>query len=96
MNNGNNLEENIIEELLLFLKKAYSEQNEFIQKNAEKLIKWTKQLATGDLSQDEFVKLIEAAERKIRQNINTLEIQSRAKAEKILFGIIDVIRTRIL
>jgi hypothetical protein len=95
MNNGKNIEDNIVEELLRFLKEAYSEQNEFIQKNADKLIKWTKQLSAGDLSQDEFVQLIEAAERNIRQNINTLEIQSRAKAEKILFGIIDVIRTRI-
>jgi hypothetical protein len=96
LKNGNNIEDNIIEELLRFLKEAYSEQNEFIQKNAEKLIKWTKQLSSGELSRDEFFQLIESAERNIRQNINTLEIKSRAKAEKILFGIIDLIRKRIL
>lgn len=90
------LSADIKKDLLDFLTQAQAEHFEFVKDAADKLKEWTELFTTGQLSEKEFKSLLRARERTIRQNLNTLEIQARARVEKILFGIIDVIKGKIL
>ncbi len=50
----------------------------------------------GEFDDDELEALLNARKRVVRQNLNTLEIQSRARVEKIVFGIIDIVTNKLL
>jgi len=50
----------------------------------------------GELDNDELESLLNARKHAIRQNLNTLEIQSRARLEKIVFGVIDIVANKLL
>lgn len=75
---------------------ALSEQEEFVKETAEKTKKWLEMRLKNELTNEEFLALLEARKRVVQQNINTLEIQSRARLEKIIFGIIDIAANKLL
>ena len=50
----------------------------------------------GEFDDDELEALLNARKRVVRQNLNTIEIQSRARVEKIVFGIIDIVTNKLL
>lgn len=83
-------------ELLDFYNQARSEQIGFAQETAEKAKKWLEMRVNGEINNEEFLALLDARKRVVQQNLNTLEIQSRARVEKILFGIINTITDKIL
>lgn len=91
-----NLSAEIKKEFLEFLTQAQMEQVEFAIDNANELKELTELFLTGEISKRAFEHILKAQERTIRQNLNTLEIQSRARVEKILFGIIDLIKGKII
>lgn len=86
----------IRQEFLDLFIQAQTEQIEFVQDTANKLKEWTELFTIGELTENEFKSLLRARERATRQNLNTLEIQARVRVEKILFGIIDLIKGKIL
>lgn len=90
------LSSEIRQEFLDLFVQAQSEQIEFVKDTANKLKEWTELFTIGELTENEFKSLLRARERTTRQNLNTLEIQSRARVEKILFGIINLIKGKIL
>ena len=83
-------------ELLYFYNQAKSEQIDFAQETADKVKKWLEMRVKGEINNEEFLALLDARKRVVLQNLNTLEIHSRARVEKILFGIIDTITNKIL
>jgi hypothetical protein len=83
-------------ELIDLFNQAKAEQFEFAQETADKTKKWLEMRVKGEINNEEFLALLESRKRVIQQNLNTLEIQSRARLEKILFGIIDIITDKIL
>lgn len=91
-----NLSEDIKNDFLEFFLQAQSEQFEFVRDTADKLKEWTDLFTMGQLSEKEFNSLLRSRERTIRQNLNTLEIQARSRLEKILFGLIDLIKGKII
>ncbi len=91
-----NLSAEIKKEFLEFFTQAQAEQFEFAKDAANKLKEWTALYTTGRLSEKEFKSLLRSRERTIRQNLNTLEIQARARVEKILFGMINLIKGKII
>ena len=78
------------------LSQAKDEQEKFVKETAEKIEKWLKMRVEGELDNDELESLLNARKRAVRQNLNTLEIQSRARLEKIVFGVIDIVANKLL
>jgi hypothetical protein len=83
-------------ELLDFFKQAESEQIDFVQETKDKVQKWLEMRVNNEINNVELKALLDARKRLVQQNLNTLEIQSRARVEKIIFGIIDTISDKIL
>ena len=93
---GDEALDSVKSELKDLLSQAKDEQEEFVKKTAEKIEKWLKMRVEGELDNDELESLLNARKRAVRQNLNTLEIQSRARLEKIVFGIIDIVANKLL
>jgi glutamyl-tRNA reductase len=83
-------------ELLGFYNEAKNEQYTFVKETVDKTKKWLAMRFKNEITNDEMTALLESRKRTIEQNLNTLEIQSRARVEKILFGILDIITDKIL
>ena len=83
-------------ELKDLLMQAQNEQEEFVVETANKIERWLFLRVAGELNDDELEALLNARKRVVRQNLNTLEIQTRARLEKIVFGIIDIVANKLL
>jgi len=83
-------------ELKDLLLQAQNEQEEFVVETANKIERWLLMRVAGELNDDELEALLNARKRVVRQNLNTLEIQTRARLEKIVFGIIDIVTNKLL
>jgi hypothetical protein len=90
------LPQDIKKEFLEFLTAAQAEQIEFVKESAIKLKEWTALYLSGELNAKEFNSLLRAHNRTIKQKLNTLEIEARARVEKILFGLLDVVMKKVL
>lgn len=75
-------------ELLL---EAKDESKVVIKDTGEKLEKWLIMRAKGELDDDELESLLNTRRRVVRQFVNTQEISSRARLEKISMGLIDIV-----
>jgi len=86
----------ILKEISEFVKLAGQEQSDFIKARAAELLELAELYLSGKISEKDFKRLLKSHKRLIRQNLNTLEIQSRSKAEKILVSILEIIKDRII
>lgn len=71
------------------LSKAKADGDAVVKKNTEKLERWLVMFARGELDKEEFDALVDAQRRAVREYLNTLEIQARARLEKITMGLLD-------
>lgn len=86
----------ILKEISEFVKLAGQEQSDFIKIRAAGLLELAELFLSGKISEKDFKRLLKSHKRLIRQNLNTLEIEARAKAEKILVSILEIIKERII
>lgn len=78
------------DEFKVLLARAKADSNDLVKENAAKIVKWLKMIAEGDLDKDEFNALIDSQKRVVEQYLTTLEIQARARSEKITMGLINI------
>ena len=93
---GDEVLDSVKTEFIDLLSQAKDEQIDFVNETAEKIEKWLIMRVNGEFDDDELEALLNARKRVVRQNLNTLEIQSRARVEKIVFGIIDIVTNKLL
>ena len=93
---GDEVLDSVKTEFINLLSQAKDEQIDFVNETAEKIEKWLIMRVNGEFDDDELEALLNARKRVVRQNLNTLEIQSRARVEKIVFGIIDIVKNKLL
>ena len=93
---GDEVLDSVKTEFINLLSQAKDEQIDFVNETAEKIERWLIMRVNGDFDDDELEALLNARKRVVRQNLNTLEIQSRARVEKIVFGIIDIVTNKLL
>ncbi|MCH7516209.1 MAG: hypothetical protein IIB08_03630 [Bacteroidetes bacterium] len=93
---GDEVLDSVKTEFIDLLSQAKDEQIDFVNETAEKIERWLIMRVNGDFDDDELEALLNARKRVVRQNLNTLEIQSRARVEKIVFGIIDIVTNKLL
>lgn len=90
MSTQQQIQDFIVGELKDLLNSAKKESDTAIKKNAEKLEKWLKYLALGEIDKKEFNSLVEGQKLIMQQFLNTQEIKSRAKLEKVTVGVLDI------
>ncbi len=93
---GDEVLDSVKTEFIDLLSQAKDEQFDFVNETAEKIERWLIMRVNGEFDDDELEALLNARKRVVRQNLNTLEIQSRARVEKIVFGIIDIVTNKLL
>ncbi|MCZ6703782.1 MAG: hypothetical protein O6940_12185 [Ignavibacteria bacterium] len=93
---GDEVLDSVKTEFIDLLSQAKDEQIDFVNETAEKIERWLIMRVNGDFDDDELEALLNARKRVVRQNLNTIEIQSRARVEKIVFGIIDIVTNKLL
>ena len=93
---GDEVLDSVKTEFINLLSQAKDEQIDFVNETAEKIEKWLIMRVNGEFDDDELEALLNARKRVVRQNLNTLEIQSRARVEKIVFGVIDIVTNKLL
>lgn len=93
---GDEVLDSVKTEFIDLLSQAKDEQIDFVNETAEKIERWLIMRVNGEFDNDELEALLNARKRVVRQNLNTIEIQSRARVEKIVFGIIDIVTNKLL
>ncbi len=93
---GDEVLDSVKTEFIDLLSQAKDEQIDFVNETAEKIERWLIMRVNGEFDDDELEALLNARKRVVRQNLNTIEIQSRARVEKIVFGIIDIVTNKLL
>jgi len=93
---GDEVLDSVKTEFIDLLSQAKDEQIDFVNETAGKIERWLIMRVNGDFDDDELEALLNARKRVVRQNLNTIEIQSRARVEKIVFGIIDIVTNKLL
>lgn len=78
------------------LTSAQNDADSVIKETGQKVTDWLFMLSEGKLSVDEFKDLLYSRDQLIRQYKNTLDIQVRAKVEKIALGLINLVLNGIL
>jgi DNA-binding protein H-NS len=80
-----------IEEFKALLKSAKSDQEQLAKETAKKIEKWLEMRIKGELDNDELESLLNSRRRTIRQSLNTLQIQSRDRVQKVSLGLLNIV-----
>lgn len=86
----------IKDQLKELLTSAKSDTDAIVKETGQKISDWLVLRAQGKLSDDELEALIYSRDQLLRQYKNTLEIQTRARVEKIAVGLINLVLDKIL
>lgn len=78
------------------LTSAKNDADSVVKETGQKIADWLVLRAQGKLSDDELEALIYSRDQLLRQYKNTLEIQTRARVEKIAVGLINLVLDKIL
>ena len=78
------------------LKSAKADSSAVAKETARKIEQWLVMLRNGDLSRDEFEMLMYARDRAVRQSLQTLKIQTRARVEALAVGMIDIVLNKLV
>ncbi len=84
------------EQLKELLTSASEDTNSVIKETGQKMEEWLQARAKGELSDDELKALLYSRQQLIQQYKNTLEIQVRARLEKIALGLVDIVLQKVL
>jgi hypothetical protein len=87
--------DSVKEELKDLIKHAKEDAHDFVKENAEKVESWLAMLAEGELDKPEFDALMRARKRIVKQHLNTLEIEARARLEKVTTGLVNLVIRKI-
>ncbi|OGS97436.1 MAG: hypothetical protein A3H31_00260 [Gallionellales bacterium RIFCSPLOWO2_02_FULL_57_47] len=78
------------------LTSAKKDADSVVKETGQKITDWLVMRAHGKLSDDELEALLYSRDQLLRQYKNTLEIQTRARVEKIAVGLINLVLDKIL
>jgi len=92
------------DEALDFIKASFKEllleskndSKTVIKETGRKIEKWLLMRANDGLDDDELESLLNTRRRVVRQFLNTQEIASRARLEKISIGLIDIVANKFI
>lgn len=87
---GDAVAESVKQEFKDLMAQARTDEDEFAKETAKKLKDWLEMRLAGRLDDAELKALLNARKRVVRQHLNTLEIQTRRRLERIVFGIIEI------
>ena len=73
-----------------FLTQAKKEQIAFAKETADRVEQWLLLYAQKRITKTELDLLLDERRWTARQNLNTLDITTRARLQKIVYGIIDI------
>jgi len=83
-------------ELKDLLRAAQNDVDIQIRETGKKVADWLVLRASGKLSDDEFEALLYSRDQTLRQYKNTLEIETRARVEKIAVGLLNLVLDKVL
>lgn len=86
----------IKDQLKDLLTSAKNDADSIVKETGQKITDWLVLRTQGKLSDDELEALIYSRDQLLRQYKNTLEIQTRARVEKIAVGLINLVLDKIL
>jgi hypothetical protein len=84
------------DELKELLTTAKKDANAVVKETGDKIADWLVMRAQGKLSEDELEALLYSRDQLLRQYKNTLEIQARARVEKIAVGLVNLVLDKVL
>ena len=93
---GDEAKELIKNNLLELIKGAKSESESVIKETAEKIEKWTKLKLEGKIDSLEYEDLVDSRRSTVEQFLNSQEIETRARLEKVSIGLIDLVLDKAL
>ncbi len=104
MSNLNDLIENMGDEtkelinsgLLDLILGAKSETDTIVKETGEKIEQWLAMKLRGEIDSDELEGLLNSRRRVVEQFLNTQEIATRARLEKVTIGLIDLVLDKAL
>jgi hypothetical protein len=76
--------------LLELIQGAKSESEAVVKETGEKIERWLVFKVKGEIDSDELDALLNARRRTVRQFLNSQEIATRARLEKVTIGLIDI------
>ncbi|MGE5467911.1 MAG: hypothetical protein ACM3Y9_10850 [Ignavibacteria bacterium] len=85
----------IKQELRSLLTDAQKDADAMIRETGRKVADWLLMRAQGQLSDDEFEALLYSRDQLLRQYKNTVEIETRARLEKIAVALINLVLDRL-
>jgi hypothetical protein len=83
-------------EILDQLDQARAERMALVRETALKLDRWLRLWDAGELDDDELRALVAARRRVVRQHLNTLDIETRRRVERVALGALRLVATRLL
>ncbi len=86
----------IKDELKDLLTTAKKDTDAVVKETGDKIADWLVLRASGKLSDGELEALLYSRDQLLRQYKNTLEIQARARVEKIAVGLVNLVLDKIL
>lgn len=84
------------EELKSLLTSAKNDAEDVIKETGEKIATWLVMRSKDELTDAEFESLLYSRDQLLRQYKNTLEIQARARLERIATGLINLVLDKII
>lgn len=88
---GSEAKQQLKTELLDLIQGAKSESADVIKETGEKIEKWLKMKLDGDIDADELKELLNNRKATVQQFLNTQEIITKARLEKMSTGLIELI-----
>ncbi len=84
------------DELKDLLTSAKNDADTIVKETGDKIADWLVLRANGKLSDGELEALLYSRDQVLRQYKNTLQIQARARVEKIAVGLVNLVLDKIL
>lgn len=84
------------DELKSLLTSAKDDTIAEIRETGEKIATWLVMRAKGELTDDEFQSLLYARDQLLRQFKNSLEIEAKARVERIAVGLVNLVLDKII
>ena len=86
---GDEAKEYIKMNLIKLIQNAKSESESFVKETAEVIEQWITLKANNEIDDEELKALLSARRRTVKQFLNSEEIRSKARFEKMTMGLID-------
>jgi len=84
------------EDFRTLFNEAKGDAEGFVRELAKDLEGWLVLLAMGEMKKNEVELLVRSRKRELEQKLNTLEIKTKARVEKIVMGLVDIVLDTLL